>query len=347
MISVLYADRPSGQDGIRDYSEGLAAALDALDGVDAQLVLWSPTTPWPAVLNRSSSIVLQYNPFSYGRGGFAPALLAHLLRRRKQAALCLMVHEPYVAMTNARTAAMGLWQRAQLRMLLEAADAVGISTGGFRSYLPPRQRARAVHMPVGSPLPDARDRRPQTRAMLGVGDADLVVALYGSSNYSRMIEHGVAAIAGIADAGWAPVVLNLGFDAPTLPAEAVPARVIRPGALSSAALAEHLAAADIALLPFVDGASTRRTTMIAALQQQTCVLSTRGHLTDAELAAAPAPILTAADDRAAFVRAAIALADDATLRGRSAAQGRALFERLFSWPVIARRVVGALPPARF
>lgn len=346
MISVLYADRPSGRDGIRDFSETLAAALDGVVGVDAQFVPWSRSCGWPVTLEQSSSIVLQYNPFSYGRGGFAPSLLGHLLRRHRQASLCVMIHEPYVAISDARSAAMGIWQRAQLRLLLEMADAIGISTDGFRSYLPAKHRARAVHMPVGSPLPDARDRRAATRAALGAGDSDLVVALYGSDNFSRLIDQGVAAIAGIVDAGWAPLVLNLGFAAPAISPLSAPARVIRPGALRPSELAEHLAAADIALLPYVDGASTRRTTMIAALQQQTCVLSTRGHLTDMELAQAPSPILTPAGDRKAFVDAAIALASNPTLRRRVSAQGRELFEALFSWPVIARRIVGTLSAAR-
>jgi glycosyltransferase involved in cell wall biosynthesis len=197
-------------------------------------------------------------------------------------------------------------------------------------------------MPVGSPLPDARHARRETRAALGTDDPDLVVALYGSTNYSRLIEHGVAAVAGITDAGWNPTVLNLGFAAPPLPPLPSAARVIQPGPLPPSELAAHLAAADIALLPFIDGASTRRTTMIAALQQETCVLSTHGQLTDAALTNAPSPILTPAGDRSAFVDAAVRLVADPELRVRTAAQGHELFEALFDWPVIAKRVVGAL-----
>ena len=292
MISVAYVDRPPGSDGIRDFSDGLVDALAQLPGVDAQLVLWTPDGGWPRALAESSSIFLQYNPFSYGRGGFAPGPIAHL-RRRSKASLCIMVHEPYVAISDARTAAMGGWQRLQLRLLLGMADAVGVSTDGFRSYLPAHHLARARHIPVGSPLPDARDQRAGVRTTLGVSDTDLVVALYGSGHASRLLDHAVRGIVAIAGAGDNPLVLNLGFAAPQLRGLPKTIRVITPGALPPRELAAHLAAADLALLPYIDGASTRRTTMIAAMQQGTCVVSTRGPLTDRVLTDAGSPILTA------------------------------------------------------
>lgn len=345
MISVLYVDRPPGRDGIADFSHSLAEALCALPGVEAQLVLWDRARGWPAALAGSSAVVLQYNPFSYGRGGVAPSLVVQARRRLRSTELCVLVHEPYIPIADVRSAAMGIWQRGQLRALLSMADAVGLSTEGFRAYLPPRHRERARHMPVGSPLPDARGMRAEARASLGVTESDLVVALYGSTSPGRPVDHAVAAIDAIAASGSPPVVLNLGFAAPHLAPSPGVGRVVRPGPLSPGPLAAHLAAADIALLPFVDGASTRRTTLVAALQQEICVLSTSGQLTDADLLAAPSPILTPAADRTAFVTAATVLAGDAARRDRAAAAGRALFESLFDWPVVAGRVVAALSPA--
>lgn len=346
MISVLYADRPAGRDGIRDFSDALVGALRELPGTDAELVLWSPSDGWPEQeLRGSSSLVLQYNPFSYGRAGFAPALLWHLRRRPGRPRLCVLVHEPYVPVTSARTAAMGAWQRGQLRALLGMADVVGVSTEGFRSYLPARDCARATLMPAGSPLPDARERRAATRSALGVGSG-LVVALYGSAHATRLIEHCTAAIDAMVGAVGQITVLNLGFAAPPVPSLCAAARVVAPGPLAPADLAAHLAATDIALLPYVDGASTRRTTMIAALQQEACVLSTLGVLTDDDLAGGSAPLLTPVADRDAFVAAALDLVVDPDLRARTAAVGRSVFERRFAWPVLARHVAGGLSVAR-
>jgi glycosyltransferase involved in cell wall biosynthesis len=179
------------------------------------------------------------------------------------------------------------------------------------------------------------------RELLGL-ETDMVIALYGSGHNTRLLEHCAAAITGIAEARGAPTVLNLGFAAPSLPTLPRAVRVLTPGSLPVADLAAFLAASDIALLPYLDGASTRRTTMIAALQQQTCVLSTLGALTDRELAAGPSPMLTPMRDRRAFVDAAVEIATDPDLRRRTAALGRTAFEKRFSWPVLADRIATTL-----
>jgi glycosyltransferase involved in cell wall biosynthesis len=341
-ICILYADRPAERDGIRDFSDGLVQALERLDGVGARLALWG-RQGWRKIASDATAVVVQYNPFSYGRWGFAPMLIADLHRLRDRQ-VSVMVHEPYLPISDWRSLVMGGWQRLQLRRLLAHADCVGLSTESFRSYLPKRHRARATHLPVGSPLPDARGRRSELRDMIGAHENRLVVAMYGSAHPSRLPEHCSEAIARLVADGRDPLVLNLGADAPELTSLAPAVRVLRPGPLPAAELGAWLAAADLALLPFIDGASTRRTTLIAALQQGVCVLSTDGRLTDRELAGAPAPVLTPVRDAAAFADAAAALAADATRRARSVAAGRRLYDERFGWPVIAGRLVASLRP---
>ena len=73
-----------------------------------------------AELGHADAVLVQYNPFSYGRWGFAPWLVAltwALRLRRREPRIALMVHEPYVPMITWRSTVMGLWQRAQLRLL--------------------------------------------------------------------------------------------------------------------------------------------------------------------------------------------------------------------------------------
>jgi len=340
-ICILYADGPSKHDGIRDFSDGLVQALAEHAGVDARLALWR-RDGWRTA-TRGAVVVVQYNPFSYGRRGFAPALIADLARMRGQH-ISLMVHEPYLPATNWRTFLMGTWQRFQLRRLLALASSVGLSTESFRSYLPSRDRSRAVHLPVGSPLPDARARRFELRARIGARAGQLVVVVYGSAHPSRLAGHCVRAIEKLSAGGRDPLVLNLGANAPALPGVPQAARVLRPGPLPAEELGAWLAAADLALLPFVDGASTRRTTLIAALQQEVCVLSTDGPLTDRELAVGPGPVLIPVRDEVAFADMAAALAADASRRAGSARAGHELYEQRFSWPVIAERLVASLRP---
>jgi hypothetical protein len=340
-ICILYADRPADCDGIRDFSGGLVRALNGLDGVDAALALWTRDSTWRAAARDATVVVVQYNPFSYGRWGFAPRLIADLHRLRTQR-VSVMVHEPYVPIADWRSLLMGGWQRFQLRRLLALADSVGLSTESFRTYLPRRHRRHAAHLPIGSSLPDARDQRSAARARLGAGDSQLVVAVYGSAHPSRLAGHCTGAIQRLVADRCDPLVLNIGADAPELTGLSSSVRVLRPGRLPAAELGAWLAAADLALLPFIDGASTRRTTLIAALQQNVCVVSTDGPLTDQELATHPALSLTAVSDAAAFAETTAALAADRGRRAALAAQGRRLYEERFGWSAIAERLVTSL-----
>ncbi len=341
-ICVLYVDRPAASDGIRDFSEGLVRALGAIDGIKASMALWREDG-WRSTAREATAVVVQYNPFSYGRWGLAPRLITDLYRLRKPQ-VSVMIHEPFVPISDWRSAVMGGWQRFQLRRLLGLADGVGLSTESFRPCLPRRDRTRAVHLPVSSPLPDARGRRAELRDMIGAREQQLVIALYGSAHPSRLTDYCCKALHRLVAVAEDPIVLNLGADAPDLP---VPdgTRMLRPGILSAPELAAWLAATDLALLPFVDGASTRRTTLIAALQQAVCVLSTHGPLTDRELANGHAPILTEVGDPAAFARAASVLAADSARRAACAGAGRRLYDELFSWPTVAHRVLTSLRQA--
>jgi hypothetical protein len=155
---------------IRDHSFRLARALEA-SGVAAHVWLrradgsWSLPTetkggePW-----RSQSLlpdpceydalIVQYNPFMYGRWGFAPWLPLELVRlrsSRRRARIALMVHEPYVPMANWKWILMGGWQRAQLEAVRLSADIVFASIEAWTRMLHARRPFRqAVHLPAGS-----------------------------------------------------------------------------------------------------------------------------------------------------------------------------------------------------
>src|SRR4029453_3959065 len=96
-------------------------ALRAIDGVAADLCMrtrmgtWvtdhsdggrrEETSSFASGLKGYDAVVVQYNPFMYGRWGFAPWLPLGLWRLRGRKAvgrIALMVHEPYVPMVNWR-----------------------------------------------------------------------------------------------------------------------------------------------------------------------------------------------------------------------------------------------------
>jgi glycosyltransferase involved in cell wall biosynthesis len=298
----------------------------------------------------ADSVLLQYNPFSYGRWGFAPALIAALWRlrlRRRTPRIAVMVHEPYVPMTTWRSLLMGLWQRLQLRLVAGAADRVFSSTERFADMLVSGHYSRHVrHLPVGSTLPDMRPFRVAERERLGIPDDGLIVAMLGTGHPSRLAGYLERAVNAITARRGSVTVLNLGDGAPALPGLNSDVRIHTPGRQSADALARQLASADLFLAPFVDGVSTRRTSVMAALQHAVPVVGTLGSTTDDLLRSGDALCLVPAERADRFADAAVELALDLGRRRALGPSGRRLYKRCLDWPVIARSLVETLEHGR-
>jgi len=336
---VVVHRRDGEIDAIDQYARRLVTALGGIGPTPRYLA--DGLAPLLADPGDPAWILLQYNPFSWGRAGFAPTLVRDVarLRRRTRAPLALMVHEAWIDVRDPRSALIGGWQRAQLRTLLALADAALTSTQALAREL----GGGAVHVPIGAtiePLPVAPEA---VRERLGL-DGKLAVALFGRANPARLLDHAETAIAALAQAHGPErvAVLNLGADAPPLRAPRGVA-VDSPGRLDAGELSLRLSASDLVLLPLTDGVSTRRTTLMAALAHGRPVLGLHGCNTDAELAAASdALTLTPAGDRDAFARAAVELARDPARLQALGTAGRRLYEARYDWPVVARRVSDTL-----
>jgi glycosyltransferase involved in cell wall biosynthesis len=242
---------------------------------------------------------------------------------------------------------MGSWQRAQLEGIRIDADVVFASIDAWAQTLRRRRPSRATfHLPVGSNLPDKLAARAQMRHQLGPAEGSLVLAAFGTANPSRRLDYIVGAANALARLGTPVVVLNLGSDAPKLASLDGRIRLYEPGPLPDDKVASLLAAADIFLAPFVDGVSTRRGSMMAALQQGLPIVGTLGVLTDGALKdEADALRLVPVNRPDAFVEAVLELARDAEERLRVGNAGRALYESSFDWPVLAERLLGLLATA--
>jgi glycosyltransferase involved in cell wall biosynthesis len=357
-VTVVHGDRGLAVDGIRDHGGRLVTELARrrLSARELRLPVCrrrgGSRQMWRA-LRRSrpgTAIVVQYSPFCYGRWGFAPWLPAMLIatrsrRRSRRPLLAVMIHEPYVPMSGWRWALMGSWQRLQLGAVRLGADAVFTSIEPWVNELagqPPR--GPVVHLPVGSNFPDGRAQREQQRRRLGIEPNAIVLSCLGTDHPGWLPDYVAAAADAVAAAGSAPpVLLNLGAQAPALGGLDPRVEVRRPGYLTAPELAASLAASDLFLLPLVDGVSTRRGALMAALQHGLPVVGTAGPLTDSILRrAAPALRLTTVGDRGAFAAAAAALAHDPAARAEAGAAARALYESEFDWPVIADRLLAEL-----
>jgi glycosyltransferase involved in cell wall biosynthesis len=328
-----------GIDAIDQYSRRLVEALRA-GGSETQyfsnglspLLASSPEPPW---------VLLQYNAFRYGKWGFAPGLVrdALRLRRRHGTRLSIMVHEAWVPMTDWRSTVMGRWQRVQLRTLVRLADGVMTSTEALAREI----GHGAVHVPIATNVTPSSVSRAAARDRLGIG-RKLAVALLGRAHPSRALDYAESAIAAVVQALGAErlVVMNLGADAPDL-AVSRAVEVRSPGRQTEDELSVGLSASDLILLPFTDGVSTRRTTLMAALAHGLPVVGLNGHNTDSVLKrATDAMVLCRCGDRPGFARATVELTRDPAHMRAVGEAGRRLYQARFDWPVLARSVASQL-----
>lgn len=213
-------------------------------------------------------------------------------------------------------------------------------------------------VPLASNLPcappEGYDRDAQ-RAHLGAGPASVVLAYLGFISPSKGVEELLDSFAS-ALAGAPGLDLRLWLLAsrePAAPRHAayhaeVEARLERmagrervawTGYLEPAQMSAHLLAADIAVLPFCDGASLRRGTLLAALTHGLPVVSTLGASASADgLGEAQGLCLVPPGDPHALAEATLLLAREEGLRKGLAARAKAFAAR-FSWPAVAEQTL--------
>ena len=363
VLAIVAADHHMNRaDGIRDHTERLVEALRHEGTFQIRLALRRPGRGWiprqgqparstgvPPDVLAADLVLVQYNPFWYGQRGFAPSLPAFLwnLRlRRRRPIIGLMIHETFVDARNFRWALMGAWQRAQLLALHAATDVNFCSIERWAELLggmPPHRAAH--HLPVGSNLPDMRDHREETRVELGVNEDTSVIACFGLRHPERLEDHTLRAARAIAQTGRRVLLLNLGQGPREVHAMGR-VTVQSPGFLEAAALARLVAASDIFIAAHLDGVSTRRTTLMAALQHGIPVVGTSGRQTDQILSLARGALtLIPVDQPDAFGAAVAHLAGDPLARRRLGEAGRRLYTTEFDWPVIATRLLAGFGEA--
>ncbi|MFW6098021.1 MAG: glycosyltransferase, partial [Chloroflexota bacterium] len=101
----------------------------------------------------------------------------------------------------------------------------------------------------------------------------------------------------------------------------------------------YLQAADLIVLPYRDGVSLRRGTLMAALAHGRPIVTTRPEMAAPQLSHAQNIWLVARDDARALAAAIDKLRQDATLRAKLASGAKRLSDA-FSWEGIAARTVG-------
>lgn len=352
MARLLFLSSRSGGgvDGIADHTERLCDAVNGLAGAEADTVdLAQAQTLAPAesaaMRFRPDVVVVQFNPYSFSRFGlprWLPRALDRFKHRMPGTRIALLAHELWLPLNADRTVGVALAQRVVLRAVAARADALLASTESFAASLSRIAGRRHVAvLPVGSNVPDLRAGRAEQRCRWNVAGDGFVVAAFGTGHPSRQLRHVSAAMERLLHADPAAVALNLGAGAPALTFDGVaPERAFSPGALPSDDVSRAIAATDLMLLPFVDGLSTRRTTLMASFQHDIAVLGTHGINTDAALRLGlQGALLPAESTPEAFADAAQRLASSSTERRAVAEAGARLYRERYSWPAIAERLI--------
>ena len=371
-IGLLSAAFPPDFDGIGDYTYRLASAL-AREGVEASV--WTSIGPerlacdgveinpffdpgrpqtieqLPNLLGHGRLIdwvVVQYNPFGFGRWGYCPWLITTLGRLKKsgRCRVAVMFHETQVPKRPFKLWVMRQWQNWQLRRLARLADVIFVSTTRWESEIKEVfPRAVCHHLPVGSNLPRSALSLQEARRRLELPLDTLVLGMFGSSHPSRMMDWMSSAVAGAATVQQQLVVLYVGKDGKAFQEVCAGFSFLDQGALAADAAADRMRAMDLLISPFIDGISTRRGSAIAGFQHGVAVASTLSPYTDLLFreAAPSSLILAPRDNRANFIEKINQWILSSWKRdacGRE--EMETFYERHFDWLVIARKILDRL-----
>jgi glycosyltransferase involved in cell wall biosynthesis len=384
---LVTGEYPPDPGGVSDYTravaEGLAAAGETVH-------VWCPGTEGPASdppgvqVHRSAGLwtggdlrrldvevdqtpaprrlLVQWVPHAFGRRSMNVAFCRWVRTRAHHGDIVdLMVHEPFLAFREGafRHDLMAAVHRAMATMLLGVARRVWVSIPAWADRLRPWVLGRTPSfcwLPVPSTLAVTAnvDLLAQVRSTVR-GSHDLVIGHFGTydANARRLLQT-LAPQLMRALAGARLLLLGRGSDLTAADLrQGLPElhdRIFGVGALPADALSAHLQACDLMVQPYVDGASTRRTTLMAALAHGVPVVTTVGRLSEPFWISSPAVSAVDAGDLEGLIHATVALASDSHRRQRQSATARETYAARFDLAHVIRalredRCESALPQA--
>ena len=316
------------------------AAVNDWDDLGQLLIVLNEDVPPNAVL------LWQYVPHMYGRGGVNKVLpkiwAAFRKEGRDQIILAHEVRAPWGRRPNHWYYA---WHhRRQWKAALRQATLVPISTERWLEDWSPRQpllRKKGFVMPSSSsidPVPVPADHKLIWRREQGLDPETKILAWFGTVSALKQLEWVLDAWETVNRAGVHTSFCVIG-GTPSLPIPGqLRSRYRALGYMPADEVSRALSAADLVALPFEDGVSERRTSMMAALAHGLPVVATSGHCTGSTLRAAQFMRLSPADKEQPFVQnVADLLRDDSTRHALAAAGAQAYLDH-YSWPVTVDRL---------
>jgi len=290
----------------------------------------------------ADQVLVQYVPFLYARLGVAPRLVAALRRvRRAGVRIAVFVHEPFVPFTRLPWLLTGGPQRAQLRAVLRLADRAYAPVPAWVARLSrwTGGRVPVTLAPVGATLPVSGLSRDAARARLGLQCDETAIGVFspGANAFRQdwLAESWRAALPSPATR-W----VLFGNGSTALGARLAGPTVTTLGTLPPTEIADVMRAMDLALAPYRDGLTLRRTAAMLALAHGVATVSSTGHLWDPSLGA----LARCPDTAAAFVVDVAALVSDPAGRAALGAAGLDGYRRTASVEALADILLRDLHP---
>jgi glycosyltransferase involved in cell wall biosynthesis len=286
-------------------------------------------------------LLVQWVPHAYGRRSMNVGFCRWVRRRARAGDIVdLMVHEPFLGFREGafRLDLIAGVHRVMAVMLLGVARRVWVSIPAWAEQLRPWAIGSAppfCWLPVPSTLAVSDDAGllARVRATVRTG-RDLVIGYLSTYDvHARQVLHELAPqlVRDVPTSGF--LLLGRGSDLVAADLRAqhpeLKDRVSGVGALEADALSAHLQACDLMVQPYVDGASTRRSTLMALLAHGVPVVTTVGRLSEPFWSSTAAVSAVTAGDVEGMVQTVVALAADAGRRQRQSVAARELYAARF------------------
>lgn len=372
-IALLSGEYPPQPGGVGDYTQQLGTALAARGHTIAvftiqgsRFTIYDLSHPerqpqigkrlhgwgwasWRAVsaalaATRPDVLHIQYQTGAYGMRPAVNLLPWRLRHTRARPRVVVTAHDLLVPYLFPKAGPLRAWVTARL---LADADAAVLTNNADLAEAAAMVSHPPTLIPIGSNIavapPPGYDRG-AWRARLGLYPNTPLIAFFGLISRTKGLDTLLAALAALP----APAHLLIIGGAASAPAdreyaagigraiaaEGLAGRVTITGHCPPAEVSAHLLAADLAALPFSDGASFRRGSLLAALAHALPLVTTRPAQPLPELVDGDHAVLVPASDPAALAGAIRRLLADGQLRARLRQNGPALAQR-FGWKAIA------------
>jgi glycosyltransferase involved in cell wall biosynthesis len=357
VLGLYCPDLPPIPGGVSDHTVVLARALETLGHAPA--VIGRRGEPWrfarrwgagiaPRELPSAArdleidALIIQYVPFLYARLGVSPSLVrAVRALTRAGTKLSVIVHEPYVPLTRLPWIVTGPPMRWQFRAIVREAGAVYTPVPRYADLARrvARQGTAVSVAPVGATLPVSKEPREAAREALGIADGTQAIGVF-SPAAAGFASHWVRAAASRLGDRPDTVWLVFGYGQRRF-AESLPTatRKLVLGDADPAAIGRAMRALDLAVAPYQDGLTFRRSGAMLALAHGVPLVSSTGPLFDPDAGGLAACEATSG----AFADRVAALASDPAARAQLVARTER-FEAVASVNVLARMIVSDLAP---